>query len=230
MSHSPRNLFFLEKCLILTISFFLPCCISLQVTFIRRPVIRDGHVRLSFISFIIRKRPICLYFFTIIQKQTDFVCSQNYCLFSIYFVRFFTERSFSKIIRPEKLFVDSFFKFFFGKNVCSIKNDIFFWTSPFFTIKFVHSQNFRLFKRTMSISTCNSKKQIRILIRRYYRTLYNISNCVSVYVYGVYFLFVISFEVCKIPCKYLICVVSKQMVSISLCPYPKGCFFISNEI
>ena len=38
-------------------------------------------------------------------KKIDLLCSQNYCSFSIYFVRFLSTRSFIKIVRSVRFFV-----------------------------------------------------------------------------------------------------------------------------
>ena len=54
-----------------------------------------------FRSFIVRERPILYVFFSIVQK-IYFVRSQIYRSFSIYFVRFITERLFSKIVSSKK--------------------------------------------------------------------------------------------------------------------------------
>ena len=76
-----------------------------------------------FRSFIVRERPILYVFFSIVQK-IYFVRSQIYRSFSIYFVRFITERLFSKIskndlyCKNERFFVRSVKKlsFFISLN------------------------------------------------------------------------------------------------------------------
>ena len=55
---------------------------------------------LSFPSFIVCERPILLAFFSIVKYY--FFRFQNVRSFFIYFVRFLTERSFSKIVHPVK--------------------------------------------------------------------------------------------------------------------------------
>ena len=65
-----------------------------------------------FRSFIFRERPISFGIFLIVKKKY-FVCSQNDRSLSIYFGRFLNERSFSKVVRLIKSFLqyknDSFF-------------------------------------------------------------------------------------------------------------------------
>jgi len=55
---------------------------------------------ISFRLFIVRE----LTGHFLIVKKIDSVCSKNYRLFSIYFVRFLTERSFSYIVPSVNLF------------------------------------------------------------------------------------------------------------------------------
>jgi len=74
-------------------------------------------------------------------QKIDVVPVQNHPLFSIYFVRFFTQRSFSKII--------------FSVNLCSTKKDSFLKNVPenrYFSSLNDPSRVSSLKKKTMSIS------------------------------------------------------------------------------
>jgi len=106
------------------------------------PKNRDGHVfhfvRSSFVNDPFR-------FFFQSFKKFDFVRSQNYCSFSIDFVRFLTERSFSKFVR-------------------SVINTIFFK----YLLKFhSFSKKTILFKKFYSIIVCLDYSLIPIYFRKF---------------------------------------------------------------
>ena len=97
---------------------------------------RNGRVRLFFVSFVYLyvNDPFRSLFFFKSFKNIDFVSSQNYSLFSIYFIRVLTERWFNKTVvlllkNQDILKVCSKKSFFFSvkitiifKKVCSKKS------------------------------------------------------------------------------------------------------------
>ena len=120
-----------------------------MVTF--HSIVTDGHVPL-FITCIhcYCEQPIL--FVRSFQKIFYFVRSQKYCSFFIYFVRFFTEQSISKIIRSNKrqFFFEkiikklSFLKSLFQKIVRSVKKLTFF--QILWEIRFLQQKNYLFFQ------------------------------------------------------------------------------------
>ena len=88
--------------------------VSLKLEILFHAYLDNGRVRFfsSICSFMVRERPILFVhgsgtthfvrYFSIVQKQIDFVRFGFSVFFFTYFVNFFTERSFSKIVRSIK--------------------------------------------------------------------------------------------------------------------------------
>ena len=77
---------------------------------------------LNFVRSSWSRTTVLVRFFSIGQKQIDFVPSQNYRTFFIYFVRFLSERSFSKIVLSVKTIIFSKMRQIWLSWLCKMLN------------------------------------------------------------------------------------------------------------